>query len=128
MPTYDFRYAEQFIVALALTSLTVLAHSVGMHWARLYFKHSLPLVTARKSLRSSGKVMVGIVAIMMVAHFSEVMIWAIFYALRGVQADRLSAIYFSVASYTTLGASGVTVPEHWRGIGGFEAMAAMLMS
>ena len=71
--------------------------------------------------------MVGIVAIMMVTHFVEVLIWAFFYMLRGVVPDRLSAIYYSVASYTTIGASGVTLPDHWRGIGGFEAMAAMLM-
>ncbi|MGD0886287.1 MAG: hypothetical protein ABSA46_15705 [Thermodesulfovibrionales bacterium] len=36
-------------------------------------------------------------------------------------------MYFSVASYTTLGDSGMTLPAHWRGIGAFEAMAAMLM-
>jgi len=44
-----------------------------------------------------------------------------------VVPDRLSAMYFSVASYTTLGDSGMTLPAHWRGIGAFEAMAAMLM-
>ena len=32
----EFRYAEQFIVALALTSLTVLTHSVGMNLVRRY--------------------------------------------------------------------------------------------
>jgi hypothetical protein len=39
----------------------------------------------------------------------------------------LSAVFFSVASYTTLGESGITLPVHWQGLGGFEPMGAMLM-
>jgi len=123
----EFRYAEQFTVALALTSVTVIAHAFGMKWARRYFKRYLSLVMTRKPLKSPQTVMIVIVAIMMITHFSEVIIWALFYALRGIQPDWLSSVYFSVYSYTTLGASGISVPEHWRGIGGFEAMAAMLM-
>jgi len=71
--------------------------------------------------------MTGIVAIMMVTHFIEVIIWALFYMVRGVVPDRLSAMYFSINSYTTLGAGNLTVYDHWRGIGGFEAMSGMLM-
>jgi len=71
--------------------------------------------------------MTGIVAIMMGTHFVEVLLWAAFYKLRGVVSDVISAVFFSIYSYTTLGASDVMLPDHWRGIGGFEAMAAMLM-
>ncbi len=124
---FEFRYAEQFIVALALTSITVLFHSVGMNWVRRYFRHVHSLAKVHGPLRRNHLLMVGIVAIMMGTHFIEVMIWALFYLLRGVVPDRLSAVYFSVANYTTLGAEGITLADHWRGIGGFEAMAAMLM-
>jgi hypothetical protein len=127
MMNFDFRYVEQFLVALALTSLTVLTHSVGMNWVRRYFRRSFSLAKDHGPLERNQLVMVGIVAIMMGTHCIEVLIWALFYMLRGVVPDRLSAIYFSVASYTTLGASNIKLPDHWRGIGGFEAMAAMLM-
>ena len=33
----------------------------------------------------------------------------------------------SVNSYTTLGASNLTLPGRWQGLDGFEAMTAMLM-
>ena len=36
-------------------------------------------------------------------------------------------MYFSVNAYTTLGASNITLPGRWQGLGGFESMTAMLM-
>ncbi len=127
MLNYDFRYAEQFLVALVLTSVTVLVHSAGMGRVRRYFKSSYASVRDHKPLRGYCVTMIGIVAIMMGTHFVEVVIWALFYLLRGVLPDRVSAFTFSMNSYTTLGASNIVLPEHWRGLGGFEAMAAMLM-
>jgi len=127
MINFEFRYAEQFIVALALTTITVFTHSFGMNWVRSYFRRVHSLAKVRGPSRRHQLLMVGIVGIMMGTHFIEVNIWALFYWLRGVVPDRLSAIYFSVASYTTIGANGITLADHWRGIDGFEAMAAMLM-
>jgi len=127
MMNFDFRYTEQFLIALALTSLTVLTHSVGMNLVSRYFRRFSSLAKDHGHLRGNQQVMVVIVAIMMGTHSAEVLIWAFFYMLRGVVTDRLSAIYYSVANYTTVGASGITLPDHWRGIGSFEAMAAMLM-
>ena len=124
---FDFRYAEQFLVALVLTSLTVLAHSAGMGWVRHYLKSSYSLLRDHKSFKRYHRHMVCIVAIMMGTHSIEVIIWALFYLLRGLVPDVMSAMYFSITSYSTLGSSNITLPDHWRGIGGFEAMAAMLM-
>ncbi len=127
MLSLDFRYAEQFLVALVLTSLTVLTHSTGMSWVRRYFKSSHSFVKGGRSLKKYHLLMPGIVAIMMFTHSIELLIWAFFYLLRGVLPDIVSAIYFSIYSYTTLGAGNVILPDHWRGLGGFEAMAGMLM-
>ena len=127
MQNFDFRYAEQFLVALVLTSLTVLTHSAGMSWVRRYFKRSYSFIKNREHLKRYQILMTGIVAIMMGTHFIEVIIWAFFYILRGVVPDGLSAIFFSINSYTTVGAGNITVLDQWRGIGGFEAMAGMLM-
>jgi hypothetical protein len=127
MLNFDFRYVELFPIALGLTSLTVLIHSVGMNWVRHYFKRSSSRAKDQEILRSHWITMIGIIAIMMGTHFLEVLIWALFFLLRGVVPDRLTAIYFSIESYSTLGASNITLPDHWHGIGGFEAMAAMLM-
>ena len=127
MSGFDFRYIEQLLVALILTSLTVVIHGIGMNWVRRYFMRAWSLAKGHPRSGSHLMVMVGIVAITMVTHFAEVIIWALFYVLRGLIPHWLSAVYFSIASYTTLGESGITLPAHWQGLGGFEAMAAMLM-
>ncbi|HXX58431.1 MAG TPA: hypothetical protein VEI96_10560 [Thermodesulfovibrionales bacterium] len=127
MMNFDFRYVEQFLVALALTSLTVIAHSAGMNLARRYFRRSYSSEKDRKHPGAYRMVMIGIVAIMMATHAFEVVIWTAYYVLRGIVPNAMSAMNFSINSYTTLGASYITLPDHWRGLGAFESMAGMLM-
>ena len=127
MSDFDFRYLEQLVVALVLTSVTVVIHGLGMNRVRRHFQRFSSLATAHPRPGSHLPVMIGIVAIMIVTHSVEVLVWAFFYWLRGVIPHWVSAVYFSIASYTTLGESGITLPVHWQGLGGFEAMAAMLM-
>ena len=127
MSDLHFRYAEQFPIALLLTSVTVVIHGLGMSWVRWYFRRSWSPALAHPRPGSHLMVMIGIVGIMMVTHFAEAAIWGAYFLLSGMIPDPALAIYFSIASYTTLGANGITLPGHWQGLGGFEAMAAMLM-
>ena len=124
---FDFRYLEQLLVALVLASATVFIHGLGMKWVRGYLRRSQALVEAQRRSDSHLMTMVGIVGIMILTHSAEIVIWALFYRLRGLITPWVSAVYFSLASYTTLGESTITLPVHWQGLGGFEAMVAMLM-
>ena len=122
--SFDYRYIEQFLIAILMTSLTVLTHYVAMDWIRRYFRQ---FQATTNSHRSRRLVMVGIVGIMMAAHFVEVWLWAIFYYLRGVVPSMIEAVYFSIGSYSSLGESRVKLPVHWQGLGGFETMNAILL-
>ena len=102
-------------------------HGVGMDGVRRYFKRSWLSAPEHPRAAAHLMVMVGIVAIMMVTHFTEIAVWGGFFLLSGMIPDPAVAMYFSIGSYTTLGASGIALPSHWQGLGGFEAMAAMLM-
>ena len=127
MSGFHFPYIEQFLVALFLTGATVFIHGLGMKWVRLYLSRSLAIAESKLRSKSHLLTMVGIIWIMLVTHSVEILTWAIFYRLRGVIPQWVSAVYFSLASYATLGESSVTLPAHWHGLGGFEAMVAMLM-
>ena len=124
MPDFDFRYAEQFLIAVVLMSLTVVVHYFGMNWVRLFYRRYW---SSEARTRSRNMVMMGIAAIMLGTHYVEVTIWAVFFFLRRLVPDWLSAVYYSLASYSTLGESNIMLPDHWRGLGGFESMNAMLM-
>ena len=120
----DIPYLVQLLIALIMSSLTVLIHLGGMNWIHNYFRRFWQ--RARHNL-SKRMVMVGIVAIMMFTHCAEVAVWAIFYHLLHITPDWHSAVYYSLASYSTLGETNITFPEHWRGLGGVEGINAMLM-
>jgi hypothetical protein len=123
----EFRYVEQLPIALVLTSVTVVIHGIGMSGVRRCFERFCSPEKGRPRSRSHLVFMVGIVAVMIVTHFVEVAVWGVFFLLSGMIPDPALAIFFSIGSYTTLGASGINLPSHWQGLGGFEAMAGMLM-
>jgi hypothetical protein len=127
MSDLHFRYAEQLPIALVLTSVTVVIHGIGMSGVRRCFECFWSTAKGRPRSGSHLAFMVGIVAIMIVTHCVEVAVWGVFFLLSGMIPDPALAMYFSIGSYTTLGATGISLPSHWRGLGGFEAMAGMLM-
>ena len=68
------------------------------------------------------------VVILMAGHILQVVMWALVYHFDwGEFADFRSAIYFSLASFTTLGATDLALPPEHRMIGALEAAAGMLM-
>jgi hypothetical protein len=63
----------------------------------------------------------------MVAHFSEVMVWSLAYAIVGAAPAGADPVYFAFVNYTTLGYGVVTPVERWRLLGPITAMNAVLM-
>lgn len=60
-------------------------------------------------------------------HLVEAAIWATFYTWSGALPDFRTALYFSLASYTTVGYGDVVLGEAWRLLGVFEACIGVLM-
>lgn len=124
----NHRYIDQFLVALLPMGITVILHGYGMRLVSACFTR----FGKRTSPRSPDRgphifLIIAIVAIMLFTHFVEVWAWAIFYFATNMVHDVVSAMYLSINSYTTLGASNITLEGRWKGLDGFEAMTAMLM-
>jgi len=119
-----FPYLVQLLIALVLTSLTVMTHFGGMLWVKRYYCR---FSSRNKQYELRGIVMIGTVIIIMITHVFEIVIWAICYYLMGISPDWYSSVHASLLHYTTLGETTTPLAEHWRGIGSFEAMNAMLM-
>ncbi len=119
-----FQYTEQFVAALIPMVLTVVLHGYGMGLAGRCFKK----FGARGPRHGPHVfVVIAIVAIMLSTHYLEVCIWASFYYLTHMLPNFKTAMFYSINAYTTLGAADVALPEHWKGLDGFEAITAMLM-
>lgn len=64
---------------------------------------------------------------LIVVHVFEISIWAVYYVIGHAMPDMQSALYFSSATYTTVGYGDLVLPEDWRMVGGIEALTGILM-
>jgi hypothetical protein len=67
------------------------------------------------------------VPVLMVAHFSEVLVWSLAYVIVGAAPAGADPVYFAFVNYTTLGYGDVTPVERWRLLGPITAMNGVLM-
>ena len=72
-------------------------------------------------------VMIVTVSVLMVAHFAEVLVWALMYAIVGAAPPGTDLIYFAFVNYTTLGYGDVTPVERWNLLGPMTAMNGVLL-
>ena len=72
-------------------------------------------------------VMIATVSVLMIAHASEVFVWALGYALVNAAPSSADLVYFAYVNYTTLGYGDITPVERWRLIGPITAMNGVLL-
>ena len=71
--------------------------------------------------------MIVTVAILMLAHMSEVAVWAAAYSLVGAAPEDADGLYFAFVNYTTLGYGDVIPVSEWRLLGPATAMCGILL-
>src|SRR5262245_28039593 len=60
-------------------------------------------------------------------HFVEIALWALFYWWQECLPDAETSFYFSGVTYATLGYGDVVLPSQWRLFGPVEALTGILM-
>lgn len=125
--TLHFQYTEQFLAALLPMAFTVVIHGQGMGLVSRYFKRFGRPPAGNARTGPHVFVLIIVVAIMLATHYIEVSAWALFYYAAEMLNNFKSAMTYSINSYTTLGATSIDLPGKWHGLGGFEAIAGMLM-
>ena len=84
------------------------------------------ITTSRQLLRLIT-VMIATVSFLMAAHFSEVLVWSLAYAVVDAAPKGTDLIYFAFVNYTTLGYGDVTPVERWHLLGPMTAMNGVLL-
>ena len=72
-------------------------------------------------------VMVATVSVLMIGHASEVLVWALAYAIVNAAPSGADLSYFAFVNYATLGYGDITPVEPWRLLGPITAMNGMLL-
>jgi hypothetical protein len=72
-------------------------------------------------------VMIATVSVLMIGHASEVLVWALAYAIVNAAPSGAERAYFAFVNYATLGYGDITPVEPWRLLGPITAMNGMLL-
>jgi hypothetical protein len=95
-----------------------LDHAVRRFWARRRHPHFL---------RDRVVLMMASVAILMVAHVAEVLVWAATYATVGSTPAGASHVYLAFVNYTTLGYGDIVPLTRWQLLGPLTALNGILL-
>jgi hypothetical protein len=117
---------RQILVGAAVSVCNIAIHAFVMAAVIWAARIAGAFTPSRQSLRLIA-VMIATVTFLMGAHFAEVLVWSLAYAIVGVAPKGTDIIYFAFVNYTTLGYGDVTPVERWHLLGPITAMNGILM-
>jgi voltage-gated potassium channel len=119
-------FARQASAAVVLVTLTLFLQCAGMAglvvWARSHFERVLYKLGPLRS----ALLIVRFTTIIFVMHGMQILLWAWFYRWKVFPSWEF-ALYFSMASYSTVGAADLLLPGIWRIVGAVESVTGVLM-
>ena len=116
-----------FLRGLGMVGLTVVVQAMAQ-LALTRFLQAVPPPKGRGHLNHWGTAyVVAAVLILVLGLIGEVALWALLYWWWGELASFTNAFYFSLASFTTMGASDLALSPKHRIVGTTEAAVGMLM-
>jgi hypothetical protein len=117
---------SQLLVGAGVSVCNIAIHALVMLAVLAVVHNAGKIATPRRSLRLIA-VMNLTVAILMVAHFAEVLVWSLVYEIVRAAPSGTDLIYFAFVNYTTLGYGDVTPVARWNLLGPMTAMNGVLL-
>jgi hypothetical protein len=115
---------RQFIVGIAISPVNLSLHALGT----IMLDRIVQRYWREVRRASHGRVLLAFdLRGHWVAHFTEVLVWASFYALLGVSLPGTDAVYFALSQYTTLGHSEAIPLHEWALLGPITAANGLLL-
>src|SRR6266550_665192 len=115
----------KLLMASGLVATTVIIHAAGLG---VVLSHVF-----RSTVRPDARfwpvtwLLVRIAWFLIVIHFLEIAVWALFFWWQNCLPDAESSFYFSGVTYATLGYGDLLLPKEWRLFGPVEALTGTLM-
>jgi voltage-gated potassium channel len=117
---------HQTSAALVLVALTLILQGAGMaaliQWAKTHLSSGIH----RFGTVRSAVLVIRLTSLVVCLHMLTILPWACFYRWNCF-ATWEPAIYFSAASYSTVGASDLVLPRTWRVLCPIESIVGVLM-
>jgi hypothetical protein len=118
---------DDLALVTVLIAITALIHVTGL----VALSALIPWVVDRCGLHRHGlgKTVAMLVTLLglLGLHAAEIWVWAAAYVLTGALSDFDTALYFSSATYSTLGYGDVVLSPEWRLFGSVEGLNGLLL-
>jgi voltage-gated potassium channel len=117
---------REILVAFILVSINVSIHATGMVELFRWLTRKQSKIEKKFGTVDNIVLFIEIFAIILSLHLAQMCIWAGFYAIWAGLKDFESALYFSIATYVTIGYGDVVLPVGWRLVGAIEGVTGVL--
>ncbi len=118
---------HQLLVSAGVIAMTTFVHGVFVAAAAAIFRAAKGTAHGVFRFFRDSIVLVALGLWLMLAHTVEIAMWAWTYLRLELFVGWEPALYFSAASYTTLGFGDVLLPEEWRLLSGATAANGLLL-
>ena len=125
-PANQISVTGPLLVGVATTFFTIIVHALVLNTIIGAVRRYLSLGRAGAFLRDLTLVM-NAMLLALAGHFVEIALWALSFVLCGEFSNFAAALYYSAATYTTVGDGTIVISARWRLLGPLEAADGMLM-
>ena len=125
-PANQISVTGPVLVGVATTFFTIIVHAVVLNTIIRAVRRYVLRGRAGVFLRDTTLVM-NATLLALAGHFVEIALWALSFVLCGEFSNFAAALYYSAATYTTLGDGTIVISARWRLLGPLEAADGMLM-
>ena len=116
---------ERLAIATLMVGLTVTVHFFGLMMLLWMLRGRAQ--TVHETWRREGAAIFVVVLGLVLIHAVEVWLYAGLYLVLEALPDLETAVYFSTASFTTIGYGDVVLDKRWRLIGAIEGANGLLL-
>ena len=118
---------RQVLVAAPVCICTIVIHALVMTTV-VQVARSLGTGKVRHPLVRLSAVMIATVSVLMLAHVSEVLVWAAVYAITDAAPEGANLVYFAFVNFATLGYGDITPVPRWLLLGPITALNGVMLS
>jgi len=118
---------SELVTAFAIVAVCVIVHITGLAFFTQILLLRRSHIQQNPHLWKISLILIITFGIVLFLHLAETIIWAEFYYSRNLFERFEPALHFSLTSYTTVGYGEILLPEHWRLLGGIEALSGLLL-
>ena len=116
----------RLIQGIALLGLTVAIHTAVLGGMFVRFQRHVQFHLPIGFIANSW-LLTRVAAVTVLAHLTEIAIWAGFYYWKEALPSLETSFYFSSVTYATIGYGDIVLPQPWRVLAAMEGLTGILM-